>query len=214
MTDPLKILIGFILGVISIYIKHLIDKKIEISKTKEKLNQLILLVNDSPPPEWIKTYTEPKLEIVYAALNQNGGNMAKFKSRIQAIDAYATEISKSIYTNLKTVDIIKYNGIKFWLESILRRINEDEERFKSLDFSSSKKLSSFRDYEKLSPEKLEEVKKITAIAQENQRQFESYIIETNLLFMMIKFSHQNMLEACKINDFSKLEYDYNYNKEG
>lgn len=207
------IFIGFTLGIFSIYIKHFIDKKAEVKKSKEKLKKLCFLISDSPPPEWIKTYSEPEIRIIYGAFHQNTSNLSKFRSRLQAINAYINEISSDIYSHLETIDIVKFNEIKFRSENVLRKINDENEKLESLDFSANKKLSSFRSPNKLSERELEKAEEVIRKATENQRRFESYIRETGLLFLMIKFDYQYMMEACKIKSISRLEYCYEYEKD-
>ena len=207
------VLLGFILGIIGMYIKNLIEKKLNIEKEKIKLEKLCDLVKESPSPNWIKTYTEPEIKVIYNALNKNTENIMKFKTRVEVIDAYTDEISKDIYSNLNTADIIRFNGIKFWSKSILTEINENHEKFRKLDFSHGDELSKYSSYENLSKKERNEVKKVIEKANKNQTNFENFIIETSTFFLMVEAGYSNMLESCYKKDFSKLEYEYTYESD-
>lgn len=193
------IFIGFFLGVIGMYLKHLIDRKLEYKKAQNKLNKLFLMINESKPPKWIRTYNESDLKIRHKEFGANDSNMSVFESRIHVINSFYNVISKDVYSHLGIDEIIRFDSVKWELEKILKSIDEEKNKINALSYSGSEKMHNdyFDDDSKDSIEKDYD---------KHQRELDHLIRISIFHFGRIEGRYNRMIEACNKDDFSKLSY--------
>lgn len=200
-----SVLIGFLLGLIGIYIKHWIDKHIDKKQASRKLDALNQLIQCSHPPNWIPTYSKKNLKINYPALHKNTENMAIFSANLQAISSMLDEVSSDIHTHLELAQIMRFNHIKSNVDLLNIELNKNKSDFESIKFRSSE-IPKIHD--QMNDEELKKIKEALEREQQTQLRFESFIRETELHFLIVKALYENMLKVNLVKDATPLTYNY------
>lgn len=104
-------LIAFILGVIAIYIKFYLDRKLDIWRSKKKLKKLIEIVLESKPPS--KYYPQKgKSFSLHADEARNLRNLAVFNNRLAVINSFISAVENDILTNCTVIQIQQFQKLK------------------------------------------------------------------------------------------------------
>lgn len=150
--------LAFMLGILAIYIKYLVDHKIEKTKSKRKLDALIKLIIESKPPP--KFYPEVSKEgFIHTDQARNLTNISIFLRKITLVLVVIEKIENDVLINCSIPKIQQFNYIKFitsYLHENLLEIQDKKVEHDYLDFKFSFtkiNISEFQlvhqDYERL-----------------------------------------------------------------
>ena len=112
--------LAFILGVLAVYIKHVIDRRLDIRNSNTKFKKLFILIRESAPPK--KYYPGKAEKAFHADQARNLTNLSIFKTRLNILEMYIEKIEDDVMINCGTTQIQQFNQIKFIVSYIIRDI--------------------------------------------------------------------------------------------
>ncbi|QNF33653.1 hypothetical protein HUW51_13315 [Adhaeribacter swui] len=150
--------IAFLLGIIAIYLKAVVDRSIEERKTNKKLSNLISLIkNSTPPPKYYPKISEDGF--LHADQARNLTNFSIFAKRLNAIIMFIDKIEDDVIANCSNSKIQQFHHIKFiasYLNENVKEIQDKKEdhNYENFKFSFSKisrdqYYATHTDYERL-----------------------------------------------------------------
>ena len=134
--------LAFLLGILAIYIKAVIDRSIEKRKTQNKLSNLISLIIDSKPPP--KYYPQVSADgFIHADQARNLTNISIFAKKLNAILIFIEKIEDDVVANCNNQKIQQFHHIKFissYLNENLKELQDkkEEHEYANFKFSFSK----------------------------------------------------------------------------
>ena len=197
--------IGPAIAVILIYIKLAADSRFARKNNRINIKKIKELIRASLPPEWIKTYSEPGIVFVKEASGCNAYNLGIFERRIITINHLINEILKDVYKNPPIEDIDLLSNLKYKTDFIIKEITSYRNELESISLKHAQILREYEKKSKIVPD--------LAVPQELldiDRELTNKMMFTNVLFMMVGFHYEHMIEIIKIP--LKLELNANYQK--
>ena len=197
--------IGPIIAVILIYIKLIADNRFLRKNNKLQIEKIKKLIKKSPLPKWIKTYSESDITLLTEASGCNAYNLGIFERRIITISHLLNEIAKDVYKNLPEKDIDLLANLKYRIDFIVNEITKYRNELEAIGTEHTKNLNDYNKKVKLQidlpmPQELLDI----------NRELNNKMIFTNIIFMMIGFHYENMLQA--IENPLSLQLIDNYKK--
>ncbi|WP_242927888.1 hypothetical protein [Pontibacter vulgaris] len=119
-------LTAFGFGVMALYIKYGIDRKLDEWKTKTKLSKLIQLIGQSTPPN---THYPSKSENgFYANELRNLTNISIFSKRLNVISMFIEKIESDILIHSSLKEVQQFHHIKFIVKYMNERLEKIRDR--------------------------------------------------------------------------------------
>jgi hypothetical protein len=139
---------AFLLGVLALYVKYSIDRKLDEWKSRKRLKKLFELIKHSAPPSHYHP-NKPKDGLIHANEARNITNLSNFNHRLTVLSMFIEKIANDVMVHSTLGEVQQFHRIKWLVEGIKSRVEkmrgdtEDESSIKSTRLFSNVEAPDF-----------------------------------------------------------------------